>query len=70
MIQTIYNYIKKHKDVCIFEIYDLYKCKEFEDTDKIDNVLYDLLEDNLIEYYKYFSVLFFKIKENWYEKII
>ena len=62
MFQTIYNYLKERKDVCIFEIYDLYKCTEFEDTDKIDNVLYDLLEDNLIEYYKYFGILFLKIK--------
>ena len=70
MDKIIYNYISKHKDVSIFEIYDLFRCIEYEDTDRVDDTLHDLIDKELIESYGYFSVLFFKIKENWYEKII
>ena len=70
MDKIIYNYISKNKDVSIFEIYDLFKCIEYEDTDRVDDALHDLIDKELIENYSYFSVLFFKIKENWYEKII
>ena len=70
MDKIIYNYISKHKDVSIFEIYVLFRCIEYEDTDRVDDTLHDLIDKELIESYGYFSVLFFKIKENWYEKII
>ena len=64
MDKIIYNYISKNKDVSIFEIYDLFKCIEYEDTDRVDDTLHDLIDKELIESYGYFSVLFFKIKEN------